>query len=67
MANYSGVNTPTMDIPFLFEYPSCDVCTLLSTGKAFNNLGCPARAMNGHPYQSCSHGLDSYVCEYAKK
>ncbi len=67
MANYSGVHSPTQDVPFLFEYPSPDVCALLSSGQESNECGCPYSAKLGHPFQSCSHGLDSYVCEHANK
>lgn len=67
MANYVGIHHPTKEAPFYYEYPSSDVCTLVASGNADNELGCPFLAQAGHPYNSCSHGLDSYVCEFAKK
>ena len=66
MANYIGTHAPTPEVPAYFEYPSGDVCTLISSGQASNEFGCPKCAKDGYLHCSCSHGLDSYVCEYAK-
>lgn len=66
MANYTGIHKPTQEVPAYFEYPSGDVCKLISSGQATNEFGCPICAQNGCLYSSCQHGLDSYVCEHAK-
>ena len=63
---YSGVHTPTAEVPVLFTYPSKEDCSLISDEQS-PEFGCPMCAQKGNPYQSCSHGLDSYVCENAVK
>lgn len=60
MKNYNtGVHSPTKDSPNLFEYPTSEECRLIADGEFSNESGCPL-----HPGCSCSHGLDSFVCEH---
>lgn len=65
--DYSGVHKATEKVPYYFTYPSKEDCTLIASGEASAEFGCPRCAQNGLPYQSCSHGLDSFVCEYSAK
>ena len=53
-----GVHHPTSKSPNLYEYPKPSECRLIARGDS-NLHGCPL-----HHGCSCSHGLDSFVCEY---
>lgn len=54
----SGIHSPTPKSPHLFVRPKSTECILIARGDS-NLHGCPL-----HRNCSCSHGLDSYVCEY---
>lgn len=66
-SNFVGIHYPTEDNPKCFEYPSPDICSLIASGEASAEFGCPDYARVGVPYCSCRHGLDSYDCEFAVK
>lgn len=48
-----------------FVQPKVEDCLLLQTGEHFPENGCPRVALTGILHCSCSHGLDSFVCEFA--
>lgn len=62
MAHKKGTHQPTPEQPTMFTYPDPDKCRLLNNTGISNELGCPL-----HPGCSCSHGLDSGICEHAIK
>ncbi len=64
-SNFVGVHHPTENNPKLFEYPSSEVCSLIASGEVSAEFGCPKCVQEGVCYCSCSHGLDSCICEYA--
>ena len=66
-SNFVGIHYPTEDNPKCFEYPSPDICSLIASGEASAEFGCPDYARVGVPYCSCQHGLDSYDCKFAVK
>ena len=60
MSNYKeGVHQPTPVLHQLFVYPTREECQLIADGVFSNASGCPL-----YPGCSCSHGLESYVCEF---
>lgn len=59
-------NSNTNNEGRLFTPPTAEQCTLVANG-ALAELGCPRVARQGEPFCSCSHGLDSFVCEHHKK
>lgn len=54
-----GIHQPTTVLPQLFVYPTLEECRLVAEGAFSNASGCPL-----HTGCSCSHGLESYVCEF---
>ncbi len=66
-SNFVGVHRPTEGNPNYFEYPSDKECSLIASGEASAEFGCPLSAQRGEPYSSCSQGLDSYICQFAIK
>lgn len=64
-SKFVGVHRPTKEKPKNFVHPSANVCSLIANGEYSAEFGCPDFVKVGVPYCSCSHGLDSYICEYA--